>query len=176
MLVFPEGTTTNGSGLLDFRTGAFVAAAPVLPAVIRYETAASAAAADAAAKPASPRAPRTRGEAAGAAAAAAATAAPRDPVAWTTQPSTLRWLVGVLCAPRKVATVRLLPPLAPDDAAARDDAAAAPRAFADACRAAMAEQLGPHGEGGRRWEGWDLARARAFWAERDATYEKANRA
>lgn len=35
--IFPEGTTTNGHHLLKFRTGAFVAALPVSPILIRYE-------------------------------------------------------------------------------------------------------------------------------------------
>ena len=36
VLVFAEGTTSNGSGILEFRTGAFVAAAPVLAVSLRY--------------------------------------------------------------------------------------------------------------------------------------------
>ncbi|XP_010684033.2 lysophospholipid acyltransferase LPEAT1 isoform X1 [Beta vulgaris subsp. vulgaris] len=36
MLIFPEGTTTNGNFLLPFKTGAFLAGAPVLPVILRY--------------------------------------------------------------------------------------------------------------------------------------------
>ncbi|GMH03384.1 hypothetical protein Nepgr_005223 [Nepenthes gracilis] len=36
MMLFPEGTTTNGDFLLPFKTGAFLAKAPVLPVVLRY--------------------------------------------------------------------------------------------------------------------------------------------
>lgn len=36
MLLFPEGTTTNGDYLLPFKTGAFLAKVPVLPVVLRY--------------------------------------------------------------------------------------------------------------------------------------------
>ena len=36
MAVAPEGTLSNGSCLLKFRTGAFAAMAPVLPVVLRY--------------------------------------------------------------------------------------------------------------------------------------------
>lgn len=36
LLLFPEGTTTNGSYLLPFKTGAFLAGLPVRPVVIRY--------------------------------------------------------------------------------------------------------------------------------------------
>lgn len=40
VIAFPEGTSTDGSGLLPFRTGVFQAAvdagAPVIPAVVRY--------------------------------------------------------------------------------------------------------------------------------------------
>ncbi|XP_035004207.2 lysophospholipid acyltransferase LPCAT4 [Hippoglossus stenolepis] len=36
MLVFPEGTTTNGQGLLKFKQGAFVAGVPVQPVLLRY--------------------------------------------------------------------------------------------------------------------------------------------
>ncbi|WCJ35283.1 Phospholipid/glycerol acyltransferase family protein [Euphorbia peplus] len=36
MMLFPEGTTTNGDYLLPFKTGAFVAGAPVLPVILRY--------------------------------------------------------------------------------------------------------------------------------------------
>ncbi|KNA17931.1 hypothetical protein SOVF_075300 [Spinacia oleracea] len=36
MLIFPEGTTTNGNFLLPFKTGAFIAGAPVLPVILRY--------------------------------------------------------------------------------------------------------------------------------------------
>ncbi|CAO2817817.1 unnamed protein product [Amaranthus hypochondriacus] len=36
MLIFPEGTTTNGDFLLPFKTGAFIAGAPVLPVILRY--------------------------------------------------------------------------------------------------------------------------------------------
>ncbi|KAL9265366.1 Lysophospholipid acyltransferase LPEAT1-like protein [Drosera capensis] len=36
MMLFPEGTTTNGNYLLPFKTGAFLAKAPVLPIILRY--------------------------------------------------------------------------------------------------------------------------------------------
>ena len=36
LLLFPEGTTTNGSGLLYFRKGAFITGVPVQPVAIRY--------------------------------------------------------------------------------------------------------------------------------------------
>ncbi|KAL4538455.1 hypothetical protein Ndes2526B_g03241 [Nannochloris sp. 'desiccata'] len=36
MLLFPEGTTTNGQYMLHFRTGAFLAGAPLQPVIIRY--------------------------------------------------------------------------------------------------------------------------------------------
>ncbi|GMN35469.1 hypothetical protein TIFTF001_005300 [Ficus carica] len=36
MMLFPEGTTTNGNFLLPFKTGAFLAKAPVLPVILRY--------------------------------------------------------------------------------------------------------------------------------------------
>ncbi|KAG0495407.1 hypothetical protein HPP92_000098 [Vanilla planifolia] len=36
MLLFPEGTTTNGDYLLPFKTGAFLANVPVLPVILRY--------------------------------------------------------------------------------------------------------------------------------------------
>ncbi|XP_020108342.1 lysophospholipid acyltransferase LPEAT1 isoform X2 [Ananas comosus] len=36
MLLFPEGTTTNGGYLLPFKTGAFLAKVPVLPVILRY--------------------------------------------------------------------------------------------------------------------------------------------
>ncbi|XP_028552621.1 lysophospholipid acyltransferase LPEAT1 isoform X2 [Dendrobium catenatum] len=36
MLLFPEGTTTNGDYLLPFKTGAFLAKVPVLPVILRY--------------------------------------------------------------------------------------------------------------------------------------------
>ncbi len=36
LLLFPEGTTTNGRYLLPFKTGAFLAGEPVQPVVIRY--------------------------------------------------------------------------------------------------------------------------------------------
>eukprot|EP00887_Chlorella_sp_A99_P007753 scaffold20.g7753.t1 len=36
ILLFPEGTTTNGHHLLPFKTGAFLAGVPVQPVVIRY--------------------------------------------------------------------------------------------------------------------------------------------
>ncbi|KAK8928828.1 Lysophospholipid acyltransferase LPEAT1 [Platanthera zijinensis] len=36
MLLFPEGTTTNGHYLLPFKTGAFLAKVPVLPVLLRY--------------------------------------------------------------------------------------------------------------------------------------------
>ncbi|WVZ71390.1 hypothetical protein U9M48_019982 [Paspalum notatum var. saurae] len=36
MLLFPEGTTTNGDYLLPFKTGAFLASVPVQPVILRY--------------------------------------------------------------------------------------------------------------------------------------------
>lgn len=36
MMLFPEGTTTNGDYLLPFKTGAFISKAPVLPVILRY--------------------------------------------------------------------------------------------------------------------------------------------
>ncbi|KAK8596755.1 hypothetical protein V6N13_001364 [Hibiscus sabdariffa] len=36
MMLFPEGTTTNGDYLLPFKTGAFLAGAPVVPVILRY--------------------------------------------------------------------------------------------------------------------------------------------
>ncbi|XP_017258414.1 lysophospholipid acyltransferase LPEAT1 isoform X1 [Daucus carota subsp. sativus] len=36
MMLFPEGTTTNGEYLLPFKTGAFLPKAPVLPVILRY--------------------------------------------------------------------------------------------------------------------------------------------
>jgi lysophosphatidylcholine acyltransferase/lyso-PAF acetyltransferase len=39
LLVFAEGTTTNGEYLLPFRTGAFIAGQPVQPVILRYHSA-----------------------------------------------------------------------------------------------------------------------------------------
>ncbi|KAJ3694034.1 hypothetical protein LUZ60_009514 [Juncus effusus] len=36
IMIFPEGTTTNGEYLLPFKTGAFLAGVPVLPVIIKY--------------------------------------------------------------------------------------------------------------------------------------------
>ncbi|KAI3684810.1 hypothetical protein L6452_34036 [Arctium lappa] len=36
MMLFPEGTTTNGDYILPFKTGAFLAKSPVLPVILRY--------------------------------------------------------------------------------------------------------------------------------------------
>merc|ERR1712232_809725 len=36
LLIFPEGTCTNGKDLIDFKQGAFVAGAPVRPVVLAY--------------------------------------------------------------------------------------------------------------------------------------------
>lgn len=36
MIVFPEGTTTNGTALITFRRGAFHAGLPVLPVAVRF--------------------------------------------------------------------------------------------------------------------------------------------
>lgn len=36
LLIFPEGTTTNGEGLVDFKRGAFVSGVPVRPVVTVY--------------------------------------------------------------------------------------------------------------------------------------------
>ncbi|BDA48874.1 probable lysophosphatidylcholine acyltransferase 1 [Coccomyxa sp. Obi] len=36
MLLFPEGTTTNGNFLLPFKTGAFLAGVPVQPVILKY--------------------------------------------------------------------------------------------------------------------------------------------
>ena len=38
LLLFPEGTTTNGHFLLPFRTGAFLAGEPLQPVIVQYET------------------------------------------------------------------------------------------------------------------------------------------
>lgn len=38
LLLFPEGTTTNGKCLLNFKTGAFLAGVPVRPVFFRYQT------------------------------------------------------------------------------------------------------------------------------------------
>lgn len=38
MLLFPEGTTTNGHYMLPFKTGAFLAGASLQPVIIRYHT------------------------------------------------------------------------------------------------------------------------------------------
>lgn len=36
ILIFPEGTTTNGQCLIDFKRGAFVPGVPVKPVVLKY--------------------------------------------------------------------------------------------------------------------------------------------
>ncbi|KAK9073318.1 hypothetical protein SSX86_007642 [Deinandra increscens subsp. villosa] len=36
MMLFPEGTTTNGDYILPFKTGAFLAKSPVLPVILKY--------------------------------------------------------------------------------------------------------------------------------------------
>lgn len=36
MMLFPEGTTTNGDYILPFKTGAFLAKVPVLPVILKY--------------------------------------------------------------------------------------------------------------------------------------------
>ena len=36
LILFPEGTTSNGTSLLPFRRGAFVAGVPVQPVLIKY--------------------------------------------------------------------------------------------------------------------------------------------
>jgi len=36
ILIFPEGTTSNGKGLIKFRVGAFIPGVPVQPVIIRY--------------------------------------------------------------------------------------------------------------------------------------------
>ncbi|XP_078149036.1 lysophospholipid acyltransferase LPEAT1-like isoform X2 [Carex rostrata] len=36
VMIFPEGTTTNGEYLLPFKTGAFLGGAPVLPMITKY--------------------------------------------------------------------------------------------------------------------------------------------
>ncbi|KAK1433563.1 hypothetical protein QVD17_10474 [Tagetes erecta] len=36
VMLFPEGTTTNGDYILPFKTGAFLSKAPVLPVILRY--------------------------------------------------------------------------------------------------------------------------------------------
>lgn len=38
LLVFPEGTCTNGHHLLRFKTGGFLSGQPVMPVIIRYNT------------------------------------------------------------------------------------------------------------------------------------------
>ena len=37
MLIFPEGTTTNGQSLLPFKKGPFLAKMPVQPVLLKYE-------------------------------------------------------------------------------------------------------------------------------------------
>ena len=37
MLLFPEGTTTNGLYLLPFKSGAFLAGCPLQPVILKYE-------------------------------------------------------------------------------------------------------------------------------------------
>ena len=37
--VFPEGTCTTGNAVVDFKRGAFVGGAPILPVALHYETA-----------------------------------------------------------------------------------------------------------------------------------------
>ncbi|MBN3276534.1 LPCT4 acyltransferase, partial [Polyodon spathula] len=36
ILIFPEGTTTNGTALIKFKAGAFIVGVPVQPVIIRY--------------------------------------------------------------------------------------------------------------------------------------------
>jgi len=36
LTIFPEGTTTNGAGMVKFRTGVFAAGRPVLPVAVRF--------------------------------------------------------------------------------------------------------------------------------------------
>lgn len=36
ILLFPEGTTTNGRYLLRFRTGTFIAGVPIQPTILKY--------------------------------------------------------------------------------------------------------------------------------------------
>jgi lysophosphatidylcholine acyltransferase / lyso-PAF acetyltransferase len=36
ILLFPEGTTTNGRYMLRFRTGGFIAGVPVQPIILKY--------------------------------------------------------------------------------------------------------------------------------------------
>ncbi len=36
LLIFPEGTTTNGQQLLEFQRGAFATGKPVQPMLLRY--------------------------------------------------------------------------------------------------------------------------------------------
>lgn len=38
LALYPEGTTTNGRQLISFHTGAFIAGAPVIPLVIKYQS------------------------------------------------------------------------------------------------------------------------------------------
>jgi len=38
LLLFPEGTTTNGVFMLPFKTGAFLAGVPLQPVIIQYHT------------------------------------------------------------------------------------------------------------------------------------------
>ena len=37
MLLFPEGTTTNGMFLLPFKSGAFLAGCPLQPVILQYQ-------------------------------------------------------------------------------------------------------------------------------------------
>ena len=39
IIIFPEGTTTTGVGLLEFKTGAFTPGLPVQPVIVRYPNA-----------------------------------------------------------------------------------------------------------------------------------------
>lgn len=38
LLLFPEGTTTNGMFMLPFKTGAFLAGVPLQPVIMKYHT------------------------------------------------------------------------------------------------------------------------------------------
>lgn len=46
IVLFPEGTTTNGTGLLYFKKGPFVAKVPVQPIMLEYLTGSFSAAMD----------------------------------------------------------------------------------------------------------------------------------
>ena len=111
LLVFPEGTCTTGDALLRFKTGAFVAAVPVLPVAMRYRTGRLNAGWVWRERPTRARWFR----------------------AW---PLDLLHLLRLLTAVGNTVEVTVLPPYAPSEAEQRD-----PAAFGAAVRALMADAL-----------------------------------